>query len=321
MFQFVITSNRFKSHERTLPENFERLAKGLMNGIYFRDFNAFAKCADGLKSVLTPQTNKPNVTVIPSGRMSTLPLEVLPVGKMGASFETTKYLVSKHAISSEFSVGLIAQKSKSQMTAQQSIFLCAPVRFPGKDNLDELPGTESEIKAIADLFPSATKQVLLYADANEGKIKTNDINKYNYLHFATHGVVDETEPELSRIFLNDGTGDDGHLFAGEIYNLNLNADLAVLSACQTGLGKYSKGEGVIGLSRALVYAGARNLVVSFWSVADQSTSQLMTDFYATLLKNQDKGFRYALQQSKLKMIGSKNFSDPYFWAPFVLIGF
>jgi CHAT domain-containing protein len=171
------------------------------------------------------------------------------------------------------------------------------------------------------LFPGASKEILLYGDANETRIKSNDINKYNYLHFATHGIVDETDPELSRIFLNENSGDDGHLFAGEIYNLNLNAELAVLSACQTGLGKYSKGEGVIGLSRALVYAGAKNLVVSFWSVADESTAQLMTDFYSELLKNPGKGFSYALQQSKIKMIGSKEFSDPYYWAPFVLIGF
>lgn len=321
MYQFVITSHRFKSHELTLPADFEKLAKGLMNSIYYREFATFAKCADGLKYVLTPKTSKPNVIIIPSGRMSTLPIEVLPVNKTGDSFATTRYLVTQQAISSEFSAGLIAQKRKSPMSAQQSIFLCAPVRFPRKDNLNELPGTESEIKAIAGLFPAATKAVLLYDDANEGKIKSNEISRYNYLHFATHGVVDETEPELSRIFLNDDESDDGHLFAGEIYNLNLNADLAVLSACQTGLGKYSKGEGVIGLSRALVYAGARNLVVSFWSVADQSTSELMTDFYSTLLKNQEKGFRYALQQSKIKMIESKDFSDPYFWAPFVLIGF
>ncbi len=321
LYQFVITTNKFKSYERTIPADFDRLTKGLMNGIYFRDFQVFAECASALKPVLTPQTNKPKVIIVPSGRMSTLPLEVLPVGKIGTDFASTKYLVTKHAISSEFSVGLITQRHKSASISQASIFLCAPVKFPDKDNLDELPGTESEIKAIANLFSSATKELLLYKDANEANIKAPNINKYNYLHFATHGIVDETEPELSRIFLNENNDDDGHLYAGEIYNLNLNADLAVLSACQTGLGKYSKGEGVIGLSRALVYAGARNLVVSFWSVADESTSELMTDFYSSLLNNPANGFSAALQQAKEKMIKSKKFSDPYYWAPFVLIGF
>jgi hypothetical protein len=319
--QFVITSKRFKSYEKALPPDFEKYMKGMINSIYFRDFATYTRCSVPLRLALLPKTKKSDVIIIPSGRMSTLPLEALPLKKPGADFSSTKYLVNAHAISSEFSVGLIAQKRKSQTSSQQSIFLCAPVRFPDKDNLDELPGSESEVNAISSLFQQAPKEVLTYADANEGKIKSNDIAKYNYLHFATHGVVDESDPELSRIFLNENPADDGHLFAGEIYNLSLNADLAVLSACQTGLGKYSKGEGVIGLSRALVYAGARNLVVSFWSVADESTSQLMTDFYATLLKNPDKGFRYALQQAKVKMIASGKFSEPYYWAPFVLIGF
>lgn len=317
MYQFVITSGKFKSYEITVPADYEKLAKGFMNGIYYRDNETLARCGNELRSVLVPRTNKSTVVVIPSGRMSTLPLEALPQSK-----NSKKYLTESTSISYEFSAALFAQKRKQGTgKVSQSILLCAPVTFPDKDNLNELPGSESEIKAISDLFTSASKEVLLRTDANETKIKSEDINKYNYLHFATHGVVDETDPELSRIFLNDNSSDDGHLFAGEIYNLNLNAELAVLSACQTGLGKYSKGEGVIGLSRALVYAGARNLVVSFWSVADESTSQLMTDFYSTLLKNQDKGFRYALQQSKVKMIGSKKFSDPYYWAPFVLIGF
>ena len=95
----------------------------------------------------------------------------------------------------------------------------------------------------------------------------------------------------------------------------------MLSACQTGLGKFSKGEGVIGLSRALVYAGARNIIVSFWSVADESTTQLMTDFYKILLQNKNQNFREALQQAKVKMIEEGKYAAPYYWAPFILIGF
>ena len=325
MYQFVITSKQFRSYERTMPADFDKLMKGMINGIYFRDFPSYFKSASKLRTVLWPETSKFNVTIIPSGRMSTLPLEALPYSlkryNPSNDFKSISYLIQGKALSYEFSVGLIAQKRKSQTSSQQSIFLCAPVKFPEKDNLNELPGTESEIKAIADLFASTSKEVLLYDEANEGKIKSNDIHKFNYLHFATHGIVDEADPELSRIFLNENPADDGHLFAGEIYNLNLNAELAVLSACQTGLGKFSKGEGVIGLSRALVYAGAKNLVVSFWSVADESTAQLMTDFYSILLKNPNQGFRYALQQSKVKMIRSGKFAEPYYWAPFVLIGF
>ena len=101
----------------------------------------------------------------------------------------------------------------------------------------------------------------------------------------------------------------------------MNADLVCLSACQTGLGKVSKGEGVIGLSRALVYAGARNIMVSFWSVSDESTSQMMTGFYQDALASSNPEYRKNLQQVKIKMINEKKYSAPFYWAPFVLIGF
>jgi CHAT domain-containing protein len=159
-------------------------------------------------------------------------------------------------------------------------------------------------------------------DATESLIKTTDLNKYSYLHLATHGVVDETEPELSRIYLQTSSNqEDGNLFAGEIYNLKLNANLVTLSACQTGLGKISKGEGVIGLSRALIYAGAQHLIVSFWSVADESTALLMKNFYTEMLNSSTNDFQESLRVAKLKMISNDKYSTPFYWAPFILIGY
>jgi CHAT domain-containing protein len=147
------------------------------------------------------------------------------------------------------------------------------------------------------------------------------LSNYSYLHFATHGVVDESNPELSRIYLQaDAESEDGKLYTGEIYNLKLNADLVTLSACETGLGKISKGEGVIGLSRALVYAGAQNMIVSFWSVADDSTSELMKDFYDRMLNNPSMKFSDNLRASKQVLING-DYAAPYYWAPFVLLGY
>jgi CHAT domain-containing protein len=108
------------------------------------------------------------------------------------------------------------------------------------------------------------------------------------------------------------------LFSGDIYSLDLSADLVVLSACETGLGKISKGEGIIGLTRALIYAGSNNLVVSLWRVGDASTSLLMTDFYRSML--QGSSYAESLSNAKIGMINSKEYSSPYYWAPFVLIG-
>ena len=192
-----------------------------------------------------------------------------------------------------------------------------------------LPGSELEVKTIDNKFiqQGLPADMRLFDDASEEFIKSEAIKKYSFLHIATHGFVNSEKPELSGIILstNKAGGNDGVLYSGEIYNLELNADLVVLSACETGLGKVMKGEGIIGLSRALLYAGTNNLIVSLWKVSDVSTSKLMIDFYDNYLKhsydNQQK-FAYAkyLQQAKLKMIKENKFGHPFFWSPFILVG-
>lgn len=325
IYHFVITGNRFRSYYRTLPADFDRFCTGLTNGVYYRDLPTFITSAEALSPVLVPRVPAAieELIIVPSGRLGTIPFEALPVSTRKAdSFQAVDFLVKHYGVSYEFSAGLIAQKNKHErMKPDLSILLCAPVTFPSNESLAPLPGSEVEVNAIAAMFPKDKTRVVLHSEAHESMVKSKELSAYTYLHFATHGVVDETEPELSRIFLNGSGGEDGNLFAGEIYNLSLNAELAVLSACQTGLGKFSKGEGVIGLSRALVYAGARNLMVSFWSVSDESTAQLMTSFYQVLLSPPDDNYRTALRQAKLKMIGEGKYADPYFWAPFVVIGF
>jgi CHAT domain-containing protein len=111
------------------------------------------------------------------------------------------------------------------------------------------------------------------------------------------------------------------LFASEIYNLNLNCDLVTLSACETGLGKISKGEGVIGLSRALIYAGARACMVSLWKVPDEATAILMKRYYAKLIDSPDRNHSATLQQTKIHMMRDTKHNAPYYWASFVLIGY
>ena len=127
-------------------------------------------------------------------------------------------------------------------------------------------------------------------------------------------------PALSRIFLKPDEKEDGSLYTGEIYNLNINADLVTLSACETGLGKVAKGEGIVGLSRALQYAGANNIIVSLWQVADESTSQMMIEFYKYNLNNDHHGYNTALRHAKLSLLDSEKYARPYYWAPFILVG-
>ncbi len=323
IYQFLITKKQFKITNLTLPVDFDRIIRGFNNSLFYSDFATYHKSSTSLSRVLIPHlpASVKQIVIVPSGRLGTVPFEALPLNvKAATDFSNADFLVEKYSISYEFSTSLMLQKTKNPVRQNAaSIYLCAPIQFPQKDNLSELPGTEQEVTTIASLFGTSS-HIAKFQEANETTIKTAKLSDYDYLHFATHGIVDETEPELSRIFLNAGSQDDGNLFSGEIFNLQLKAELAVLSACQTGLGKLSKGEGVIGLSRALTYAGAKSIVVSFWSVADESTSELMTEFYKTLLQNKDENFAKALRQSKLKLINSQNFKAPYYWAPFVLIG-
>ena len=187
----------------------------------------------------------------------------------------------------------------------------------------ELPGSKEEVNKIQSLFKAnnLTANSVINQSATESYLKSNSLKAYKYIHIATHGIVNTFEPNLSGLLLYpEISKNDGVLFSGEIYNLELDADLAVLSACETGIGQISKSEGIIGLSRALLYAGADNIIVSLWKVSDASTTDLMVDFYTNLLIN-DKDKTGALHLAKIKMIESgENFAHPFFWSPFVLIG-
>ena len=325
IYQFIITQKTFRIKNLTLPDDFDKLMKGLTNSLLFSEMTTYHASASVLSRILIPRLPQfiTDLVIIPSGRLGTIPFEALSYHRNKASeFKFVPFVVKRFATSYEFSAGLLTQRGKTiNVSASPSIFLCAPVTFPPTDNLDDLPGTEREVKTIAALFSPNVVSMATFDNASEELVKSGKLAGFKYLHFATHGIVNETNPELSQIFLHPGAKEDGNLFSGEIYNLNLTADLAVLSACQTGLGKFSNGEGVIGLSRALVYAGAKNIVVTFWSVADESTSQLMADFYRIMLKNKNQNFRETLQQAKLKMIKEGIYSAPYYWAPFILIGF
>jgi len=195
-----------------------------------------------------------------------------------------------------------------------------------------LPMTKKEVTGIFERFENSYNiferwfgnkaRVYLEREANETKLKAGDLGEYRILHFATHGLVNKKNPKLSGLILSpedSASKEDGILHLGEIYNLNLNADLVVLSACETGLGQVAKGEGIIGLTRGFLYAGASNLLVSLWQVSDATTADLMVDFYDKMLGGMSKPA--ALREAKLQMIRRHaEYAKPYYWAPFILVG-
>ncbi|WP_155897907.1 CHAT domain-containing protein [Allocoleopsis franciscana] len=189
--------------------------------------------------------------------------------------------------------------------------------------LDRLQYTGTEAKKILALVPAT--QSLQALDFNASRTTATDPNlaQYQIIHLATHGLLDPINPELSGIVLSlydqKGKSQDGFLRLQDIFNLNLPAELVVLSACETGLGKDVKGEGLVGLTRGFMYAGSRRVVVSLWSVNDVATSEVMAKFYQKMLTEGQNPIS-ALRAAQLEMWKSQNWQSPYYWAAFTVQG-
>jgi len=204
----------------------------------------------------------------------------------------------------------------------------APAKMQGLP-LARLGGTKIEADQIGKLVKASGSQsdAWLDLDASEGNLETRDISKYKFLHIATHGLLNAERPQFTGLVLSlvGNKSDDGFLRTDEVFNLRLGSPLVMLSACETGLGKEKRGEGVMGLTRAFMYAGAPTVGVSLWSVADKSTADLMTDFYKRLLSAPGASAgaaspSAAMRDAQLAMIAGKKYSAPFYWAPFVLVG-
>jgi CHAT domain-containing protein/tetratricopeptide (TPR) repeat protein len=184
-----------------------------------------------------------------------------------------------------------------------------------------LLGTREEAKAIASIAPGAT--LALGFDATRDAVVNGALDRYRIVHFATHGVVDSSRPELSGIVLSlvtrDGRPQDGFLRLSDIYDLNLPVDLVVLSSCDGGLGKEVQGEGLVGLVRGFMYAGSRRVVASLWKADDAATTALMTAFYRGMFERQ-LAPAAALRAAQLEVRRTPRWHAPFYWAGFVLQG-
>ncbi|MCP9495300.1 MAG: CHAT domain-containing protein [Pyrinomonadaceae bacterium MAG19_C2-C3] len=190
-------------------------------------------------------------------------------------------------------------------------------------HLVRLNGTRTEANEIATLARTAgsTAEVWLDFDASEQNVLARNMKDYRVLHFATHGILNAERPQFTGLAFSlvGEQGNDGFLRVNEVFNFKLGQPLVMLSACETGLGKEKRGEGVIGLTRAFMYAGAPTVGVSLWSVSDRSTARLMGDFYKELFANNATPGT-ALRTAQVAMINNPRYSAPFFWAPFVLVG-
>jgi len=191
-------------------------------------------------------------------------------------------------------------------------------------NTSRLPFTRKEADVITALVPAADRMQQLDFDASLNSARNPALSQYRIVHFATHGFLNSRHPELSGIMLSlvdeNGREQDGFLRAHEIYNLKLPAELVVLSGCRTGLGREIRGEGLIGVTRAFMHAGAARVLVSLWDVHDEATAELMAEFYRRLLGPEKLSPAAALRAAQLSMARDQRWAAPYFWAGFTLQG-
>lgn len=277
--------------------------------------------------------------VVPDGLLHYLPFEAL--------IHNGRYLVEDHEISYNPSASIMGlwQNSTGSVDSEGKMELLAmgdPVFEPKSKvkgsktsssnlgpgmlanrslRLASLPRTHDEVEYIASLFPPDRRKTLIGRESTEEALKRESLRRYRRLHFATHSLIDEKSPLRSAVVLtpSDNAGEDGFLEVSEISRLNLDCDLVVISACQTGRGQLLAGEGVYGLSWAFLRAGAQSVVVSLWNVSDISTGRLMKNFYLSLTGGLSNVA--ALRKAKLQMLNSGNVTrHPYYWSSFVMIG-
>ncbi|MEG4328912.1 CHAT domain-containing protein [Microcoleus sp. herbarium5] len=218
-------------------------------------------------------------------------------------------------------------KNASSVTTQQAVESANPgltrSRTDKTGQFDRLNFTRQESQIIQALFPANSRTEFLDFEASRATATSPNLSQYKIIHFATHGFANSAHPELSGIVMSlvDEKGNplNGFLRITDIFNLKLAADLVVLSACQTGLGQNIQGEGLVGLTRGFMYAGAQRVVVSLWSVDDEGTATLMSSFYQGMLK---KGLTpaAALRAAQLEMLKQEEWRSPYYWAAFNLQG-
>ncbi|MEW6735615.1 MAG: CHAT domain-containing protein, partial [Acidobacteriota bacterium] len=287
------------------------------------------------KPAMTNLLGIDTLIIIPDDVLWKLPFQALLT-------PNNRFLIEDYTISYTPSLAVLREtmKKESKQLAKQksSLTLLAfgNPTFDGENEdrfryllqkLEPLPNAKQEVIALQQIYGRNNSVIYLGKDATEEHLKAW-AERCTILHIATHGIVNSETPMYSKLVLaqpTEGSAEDGLLEAWEILNLDLNAELVVLSACDTAIGKIEKGEGVIGLVWALLISGCPTTVVSQWKVADLSTKEFMKSFHLNLKPRFTNGGKRimkasALRQAALTLIRDRRYRHPLFWAAFTMIG-
>ncbi|MFT5645754.1 MAG: CHAT domain-containing protein [Aureispira sp.] len=277
------------------------------------------------------------LVLIPDGMLNYVPFDVLLTEKPDyqiVNFKTLPYLIKRQTLSYHYSSTLklfsrSSVKTNGKMLAMASAYekeaFINAKGFSAREyrirtSVDDLPGAQREVEYLSKTFAG---EFLYGKKSNEKNFKTySENNAYSVIHLAMHGIVDSKQPEYSSlVFTHSGNkGEDDLLHAYELNLLEINTDLVVLSACETGFGKYERGEGVVSLGRGFMYSGAPSLVMTLWPINDKATSVLISAFYNELAMGYGKD--EAMRNAKMTYLkGAKDVTaHPFFWASFINLG-
>ena len=271
-------------------------------------------------------SHKKKLVIIPDGVLGYLPFDVLltaPVLNF-KSYKTLPYLLRKHEVSYAYSATLLSEMQKKRVMPKSEVLAFAP-SFPeapmplslknARDSLYRLRYNVTEVEAINQLWPGQ------YYIGENAQLQhfLNEASDYRILHLSTHGKADDRVGDYCFLaFTKTNDTLDHLLYARDLYNMRLNAEMVVLSACETGLGQLQQGEGILSLARGFAYAGSKSIISTLWSVNEQSTKDIMERFYANLKKGMTKD--EALRAAKLNYLNSPKPSAPFYWAAFSPVG-
>ena len=355
IYIFKITKENIAINAIPKPVDFQQWINDLQKGIgdfsFLQDsviesYNLYTRSAYKLyelllKEVLPTNNSEPTqLIIVPDGRLGYIPFETLLYDKVPENlvvnkinYQSLPYLLNRYRINYSYSGSLLLENMhKRSSKADKECLAFAPIYNQGESTIamrgsllslrdttmTALPGARQEVQALSRFVDGDFR---FGSEADERLFK-QEASQFQILHLAMHGLTDNQNPSNSRLIFNTvrDSVEDNALYAYELYNMNLNADLVVLSACQTGSGQYAQGEGVMSLARAFMYAGSPSVIQTLWNTEDRASARLMTYFYETLVRGLDK--TSALREAKLKYLASANGFEghPFYWAGFTLYG-
>ncbi len=351
LITYVIDRKGINAFSQQVPENFNEDCmeyyrilheQNFSNGVH-RTYRRYVELGRQFYQILIEPclqyTDRRSLTIVPDGAITYLPFEGFleqEADDQYINYMTLPYMIRNYSIGYSHSSTLkFSKRLKSKSTKNEVLAFAPKYKKPddsltladlnrqadeGEEILFPLGGIIKEVQSINETVPS---RVFLNEEATEANFKKY-ASDYNVLHLAMHTIMRDDEPLNSHLaFTNmdiQDTTEDERLYAYEIYNMKLNAQMAVLSSCSSGFGKMQKGEGMMSLARGFIYAGCPSIVMTLWRVSDQSSSALMTSFYKYLKKGKSK--QESMRLAKLDYLENADdiTSNPYFWSGFVVVG-